>query len=104
MSTADEIIEIIASIRAMQAKINRRVHDDMMDSFTYGMYNLARPKPQSPLRLEDCTVVATLDPPGFALHRYRNLQDVPLKVYFGDSHTEAMNTFKLYLITKRLTT
>ena len=101
MSTTDEII---ASIRAMQTKVDKRIHDDVMDAFMYGMNDLARPKPQSPLRLEDCTVVATLDPPGFALHRYRNLQDAPLKVYFGDSHTEAMNTFRLYLITKRLTT
>ena len=103
MSTADEItIQIKQFEMRMQIlRLQQKIQDDVIDAMRYG--TIAQ-RPQSPLRLEDCTVVATLDPPGFALHRYRNLQDAPLKVYFGDSRTEAMNTFKLYLITKRLTT
>lgn len=98
MSTADEIT---IQIKQFEMRMRQKIHDDMVDAMRYG--TIAQ-RPQSPLRLEDCTVVATLDPPSFALYQYRNLQDAPLKVYFGDSHAEAMNTFKLYLITKRLTT
>lgn len=101
MSTAADIELMVAKMQAEIMAWKVKIQADMIDAMKYGTITQ---RPQSPLRLEDCTVVATLDPPGFALHRYRNLQDAPLKVYFGDSRTEAMNTFKLYLITKRLTT